>query len=380
MDVAAFVRSLRETVIARDYERLAEFYAEDAVAVSPVFGEVRGRAAIIETFKKTFEMLPDFTFDVTESFADGNRLAFFGVVGATDEHGWFGLPPTGTSFRYRLTIVCTVINGRIIQEERQYDLTGVVGRLEKARLDAELQIASDVQSALLPRILKSGRRWEVAADSIPSRGIGGDFFELRDLPAGGLAIALGDVEGKGIPAALVAAMLHGMFAADAQAEIRPAATLRKMNAQLVGDSREGPGVVREKGTRFASLIYGVLSPDGRFLYSNAGHVRPALFAGREVIRLGEGGPILGAFPGATYREAEIRLSAGDTLLTFSDGATEARNAEDEEFGEDRLLNCAAGPGEDSPGEILGRVFRTIREFTGTSPQSDDITLSVTRFK
>ncbi|HET7451600.1 MAG TPA: SpoIIE family protein phosphatase [Thermoanaerobaculia bacterium] len=380
MDVKAFARSLRETVVARDYERLAGFYAEDAVAISPLFGEVRGRVAIIETFKKTFETLPDFTFDVTETFADGNRFAFFGIVGATDQDGWFGLPPTGTSFRYRLTIVCTVVDGRIVHEERQYDLTGVVGRLEKARLETELRIASDVQNALLPRVLKSSPHWEVAADSIPSRAIGGDFFEIRDLANGGLAIALGDVEGKGIPAALVGAMLHGMFAADARTDVRPAGTLEKMNVQLAGDSGEGRRVARQKGARFASFVYGVLYPDGRFVYSNAGHLWPALLAGSRVIRLGDGGPILGAFPDARYREAEVRLSAGDRLLLFSDGASEALNAEDEEFGEDRLIACAAGPGESSPTEILARVFRAIREFTGPGTPSDDITLSVTRFR
>ena len=382
MEPAALVRGLQEAANSRDFLRLGEFYAEDAVAVSPVFGEVRGRAEIVRTFEKTFEMVPDFSFDVSEVFKDGDRLALLGTVTATDRNGWFGLPSSGARFRYRLTIVCTVIGDKIVHEERLYDLTGVVERLEKARLDTELKIASDVQSALLPRISVASARWEAAADSIPCRAIGGDFFEITELSSGGLAVALGDVEGKGTPAALVGAMLHGMFASDTWTGLGPAATLSRMNRQLVA-SRSGNNeiAVRQKGSRFVSLVYGVLSPDGRFVYSNAGHVRPALLsAGGDLVRLTTGGPILGAFPSPSFEEAEVRLSAGNTLLLFSDGVTEARNAQDEEFEEERLLACAVENRACSPAEMLDRILGAVRDFCGPTPQTDDITVTVTRLR
>jgi len=381
MDAVGFVHRLQEAANAHDASRLGEFYAEDAVAVSPVFGEVRGRAEIVRTFQSLFETLPDAVFDLTEVFSEGDRFAFLGTVTATDASGWFGLAPTGAVVRYRITMVCTVAGDRIAREERLYDLTGVVERLEKARLDAELQTALEVQGTLLPRMARSGPRWEAVADSIPCRTISGDFFEVAELPSGGVAVALGDVEGKGTPAALVGAMLHGMFVADSQSGLAPAATLERMNRQLAsGNSMRSPLAARGKGSRFATLVYGVLSPDGRFVYSNAGHSPPALLAAGEVRRLSPLGPILGAFPKASFAQGEARMGPGDTLVMFSDGVTEARNARDEEFGEERLLAQAAAHLDRPPAELLGRILDAVRRFVGATPQSDDITVAVTRFR
>ena len=381
MDAVAFVRHLQEAANAHDASRLARYYAEDAVAFSPVFGEVRGREQVLRTFQELFDTLPDATFDLADVFSEGNRFAFMGTVTATDRSGWFGLPATDSVVRYRITLVCTLAGGKIVREERFYDLTGVVERLEKARIDAELRTASEVQSALLPRIEKAGASWDAVADSIPCRAIGGDFFEIAELPSGAVAIALGDVEGKGTPAALVGAMLHGMFVADVQSGLGPAATLQRMNHQLSAQ-RPGQGKVstRHRGSRFATLVYGVLSPDGRFNYCNAGHNPPALLSGGEVRRLGSGGPILGAFPEASYEESEARLERGDTLLLFSDGVTEARNTADEEFGEGRLMARAAEHVGLPPAEFLDGILDAVREFVGSTAPCDDVTLAVTRFR
>jgi predicted ester cyclase len=377
MDVNGFVRALSEAANAHDASRLAGYYAEGAVAVSPVFGEVRGRGEVLRTFQALFETFPDAVFELSQIFTEGDRFAFMGTVTATDAKGWFGLLPTGSVLRYRITMVCTVEDGKIVREERLYDLTGVVERLEKARIDAELKTASEVQSALLPRIERAGACWEAVADSIPCRVIGGDFFEIVDLPSGDVGIALGDVEGKGTPAALVGAMLHGMFVADAQTGLGPAATLQRMNRQLAGS---GGRPARQKGSRFASLVYGVLSQDGRFVYATAGHNPPALLTPGGVRRLTSAGPILGAFPGASFTQGEARLAAGDTLLLFSDGVTEARNAADEEFGESRLLAAASEQRSRPPIEFLDGILDAVRSFVGPTPPSDDITIAVTRFR
>jgi predicted ester cyclase len=380
MDAAAFVRELQDAANSHDAARLAGFYTEDAVALSPVFGEVRGCAAVLRTFERLFETLPDCRFDLTEVFAEGDRLAILGTVTGTDERGWFGLPPTGSVVSYRLTIVCTLRAGKIVHEERLYDMSGVVGRLEKARMDAELRTASEVQSALLPRTEHTGPHWEAAADSIPCRGIGGDFFEFVELPSGGAGVALGDVEGKGTPAALVGAMLHGMLVADTQSGLGPGATLLRMNRHLAahqpGDNRV---VTRKRGSRFATLFYGILSTDGRLVYSCAGHNPPALLTGAKIRRLTSGGPILGAFSDASFEEGEERLLPGDTLVMFSDGVTEARDPRDEEFGEERLILCATANLARPPTEILDGVLGAVKEFVGSTPQSDDITVAVTRY-
>jgi steroid delta-isomerase-like uncharacterized protein len=380
-DAAAFVRAIQEAANAHDVARMRNFYAEDAVALSPVFGEVRGRDAVTRTWEALFKTVPDVSIDVTDVLADGDRIVFLGTVKGTDRFGWFGLPPTGAPLSYRLSTVCTRKDGKIVREERLYDVAGLVEHLEKARIDKELQTAAEVQSALLRRTSGAGPHWEMAGDSIPCRAIGGDFFEIAELPSGDLAVALGDVEGTGTPAALVAAMLHGMFVADARAGQSPGATLLRMNAQLAEPgSGSRPLVTRDARSRFATLVFGVLSSDGRFVYSNAGHVPPALFHRDGVRRLPAGGPILGAFPDAAFAEETLQLAPGDTLLIFSDGVTEARNSNEEEFGEDRPIACARERRADSPLGILDGLLGAVREFCGSAPQVDDITAVVTRYR
>jgi phosphoserine phosphatase RsbU/P len=176
-------------------------------------------------------------------------------------------------------------------------------------------------------------------------------------------------------------MLHGMFVADTQNGLGPAATLRRMNRQLAARSSGGLiAVTRPRGSRFATLFYGILSPEGRLVYANAGHTPPVLLSRGAVRRLGSGGPILGAFPDASFEDGETRLEEGDTLLMFSDGVTEARNDRDEEFGEQRLLDCASQYFAEAPADILDGALRAVRAFVGSMPQSDDITLAVTRFQ
>jgi len=378
-DAVAFVHAMAGAANARDFVRLAEFYVDDAVAMSPVLGELKGRSAIVGSWEALFTKFPDCAIEISDIFTDGDRIAFLGTVTATDSSGWFGLPATGARIRYRETMLCAMRGGRIAREDRVYETASVVERLEKARLDRELDLAADVQTALLSRAASEGTHWQAAGDSIACREIGGDFFEILELASGGLAIALGDVEGKGVPAALVGAMLHGMFVADAQSGLSPSATLRGMSRQLASRYEGSEELVtRGSGSRFATLVYGVLAPDGRFVYSNAGHHPPAVFTSSGIARLTAGGPVLGAFAHAAYDEEVVRLRPGDDLLMFSDGVTEARNGDDEEFGEVRLLASFAENRGCPPAELLNRVFRRVREFVGDVPPADDITATVTR--
>lgn len=380
-DAARFVRAMQDAVNAHDLGRMADFYADDAVAISPVFGEVRGKDAVTRTWKALFETVPDVALDVTDVLAEADRIVFLGTVTGTDRVGWFGLPPTGGPLRYRLSLVCTRSNGKILREERLYDAADLVERLEKARIDKELRTAAEVQSALLRRTAQAGPHWEMAGDSIPCRAIGGDFFEIAELPSGDLAVALGDVEGMGTPAALVAAMLHGMFVADARASGSPAATLRRMNAQLAEPAAgSGSPVARTATSRFATLVFGILGSDGRFVYANAGHLAPVLLRGSGIRRFGASGPLLGAFGDAAFEEEAVQLEPGDTLVLFSDGVTEARNAKDEEFGEERVIACATAHRAGRPVQILDALLSAVREFCGSTPQGDDITAVVTRYR
>lgn len=366
-----FVRQLEEAINTHDTERLLGFYANDAITVSPMFAGISGREAISKGFDTIFSLFPDWTVSVSDVLVDGDRIAFMGSVTATDNNGWFGEPPTGERIEYRAVIVLTMVEGKIARDERIYDLTGLLQRLEKTRLDTELRMAAEVQRVLLSRTKHSTSYCEAVGDSIPCRAIGGDFFEFVHLPSGDFAIALGDVSGKGPASAIVAAMIQGMLAVEVQTESRPAAVLTRLNRSLARRGLE---------PRFATLMYGVLSPSGQFVYSSAGHNPPLLLTRNGVRRLTTGGPILGVFADCQFEEETVCLSEGDTIVIFSDGVTEARDAHDCEFGEDRLISYAARHGSEPAVDLLNGILRSVQEFCHSTSQSDDITVAVTRYQ
>jgi ketosteroid isomerase-like protein len=366
----SLVRQLLDAAYKRDYERVASLYAVDAVAVSPVFGHVRGRDAVGATWRTLFTTFSDLVIEDVDYLVDGDRVAVLGKICTTDRIGWFGQAPTGSPITYRLVLLFTVIDGLVVHDERIYDSAGVVERLEKARLDQEMRTASDVQQALLPRTAHVGGFYESVGDSVPCRAIGGDFFELMELASGDVGILMGDVAGKGPAAALLAALLQGMFAVEAPGGGSPALMLSRINQRLAA---------RGIGPRFATLVYGVLSPGGRFTYSNAGHNPPVLAARSGVRRLETGGPPLGVFADAVFDQETLQLQPQDTLVMFTDGVTEARNHDDEEFGDDRLVACVAANAASSPSELMKGVFDAVNVFCRGTDQSDDITVAVSRF-
>ena len=164
--------------------------------------------------------------------------------------------------------------------------------LEKARLDQELVIAAEIQRGLMPAATHVGAGFEIAGSSLPCRAIGGDFFDHLELPSGDFGFALGDVAGKGPPAALLTVALQALFTAHAAAEGGPAATQTRLNRALIR---------RAVGNRFATMVYCVLTADGRLTYSSAGHNPPILFTRGGIRRLEQGGLVLGLFPDAQYR-------------------------------------------------------------------------------
>jgi sigma-B regulation protein RsbU (phosphoserine phosphatase) len=367
----ALVRHLMDAVAARDIPRLLECYASDAVAASPVFGEVKGRDAIADTWRRLFATFPDIGVGIGEVLVDGDRIAMLSSISTTDRAGWFGLPPTGAPINYRIVVLLTIANGLIVRDERLYDSTGVLERLEKARIDKELRTAADVQRALLARTAHRTAYSESVGSSVPCRAIGGDFFEFVDLPGGAVGVAMGDVSGKGPAAALLAAMVQGMFVVEAPAAGGPGRTLSRLNRRLVE---------RRVDARYATLVYAVLSPDGGLAYAIAGHNPPALVSRGGVRRLTVGGPLLGVFEEAQFEEQALRVADGDSLVMFTDGVTEARNAADEEYGEERLLACLTSHAGAPAVELMNRVFDAVHAFSGQAEQGDDMTVAVTRFR
>ncbi len=242
--------------------------------------------------------------------------------------------------------------------------------LEKARMEQEMRIAAEIQQALLPESRRQGAYFDAVGQSMACRSIGGDFFDYVDLPEGAFGFAVGDVAGKGAPAALLTAVIQGVFSSQAQTGVPPSETLSRVNQALIRRAIE---------SRFCTAFYATVKPDGTLTYCNAGHNPPMVFTADGVKRLEKGGLILGLFEHATFEEDTMTLHPGDLLVAFSDGVTEALSASGEEYGEDRLFACVEANRQKSTREILDAIFASVREFSVGAVQSDDVTALVVRF-
>ena len=252
-------------------------------------------------------------------------------------------------------------NARLYQQE-----------IEKERLDRELASASRIQQALLPEPRRAGAFFEAVGSSIPSRVIGGDFFDYQALADDALGLAIGDITGKGPPAALLTALVQGLLAAESLTAQKPNAAIAVINRVLLARPIE---------SRFLSLFLSALAPDGRFEYCNAGQNPPLLFTTRgQVIRLETGGTLIGAFPQAVFELGEVRLQSGDTVVLYSDGVSEAADPAGEEFGEDRIMATVRDVLYRPPQDILDALFASLRDFTRDAGSHDDMTAVVLRYR
>lgn len=338
-----------------------------------MFSTVRGRAAIGASFQTLFELFPDYSVTMRDPLfiCEGDRAAEFSTAKGTQRVALFGLPATGEPIEYHAARLFTFRDELIVHEQRIYDFGGVLERLEKTRVDRELATASTVQDMLMARTTATGEFFEVVRASLPCRAISGDFLTYHDIPAVGFGLALGDVSGKGPPAALVAAMLQGMLSMSTSDHATPDALLRRLNLGLRNQRMEG---------RYATLCSAVLTPDGRLTYSNAGHPPPLLVTARGTRTLTEGGPILGVFEDAMFPSETLQLSPGDSLVVYSDGVTEAAAPDGEEFGLDRLVAATAAHAASRPAALVEGVLAAVRAFSDTAAAVDDATIAVLRFR
>jgi serine phosphatase RsbU (regulator of sigma subunit)/pSer/pThr/pTyr-binding forkhead associated (FHA) protein len=245
-------------------------------------------------------------------------------------------------------------------------------KLEKSRMEQEMRIAAEIQQALLPKPRASLGFVEAAAASIPCRSIGGDFFDYLDEPGTKFGFTLGDVAGKGPPAALMSALMQGMFVSQAQFAEGPATAVTSMNKALCRRGLE---------SRFVTLMFGVLTSAGELTYCNAGHNPPMVVGKRGVRRLDQGGPVVGLLEFAPYGQETVTLDVGDTVVIFSDGVSEALNSAGEEYGDARLQAVVEGTQKPTvtAQSVVDRVVSEVRGFTKGAVQNDDITVMVLRF-
>ena len=245
-------------------------------------------------------------------------------------------------------------------------------QLEKVRLEQELRVAAEIQRSLLPQAVARRSYLEAAAISKPCRAIGGDFFDYLSREDPVFGFALGDVAGKGPPAALMSAMMQGMFsfASFGSATAQPAAIVATMNQALCARALEA---------RFVTLVLGALGRDGRLTYCNAGHCPPLIVGQSGVRRLEKGGPVIGLLDYAAYDQDTITLDPGDVVVVVSDGVTEAVTPTEEEFGEPRLLEVIRRHASSDPQVLIEAVIDAVRQHAAGSVQRDDITVMAIRY-
>jgi serine phosphatase RsbU (regulator of sigma subunit) len=244
--------------------------------------------------------------------------------------------------------------------------------LERRRLEEELAVARRIQASLLPASVPEADGLEIAAVTRPCLEVGGDFYDFLDLGDEALGLAVADVSGKGVPAALILSGLQATLRGEASAQSAPEPVVAKINARLCADVESG---------NFASLLYGHLDLRRRsFRYVNAGH--PAGLVVRRdgsLRRLETGGLLLGVERTAEYAAGEHRFEEGELLVLYSDGVTDVLNEADEEFGQERLESLLPRLAHLPSRAVIDGIVAAVERFVGgTLP--DDLTLLVAKFR
>jgi sigma-B regulation protein RsbU (phosphoserine phosphatase) len=245
---------------------------------------------------------------------------------------------------------------------------------QRERFSREIEIAREVQERLFPQVYPKVPGIDLAGFCRPAQAVGGDYYDFFVLNDGRLALALGDISGKGISAALLMAGLR--------ASLRSIASLQQ--SDLASLIRHVNNLVYESSTnnRYATFFYAEYDPFTHLLtYVNAGHNPPYILRGNRAIPLEATGMVVGLLPDAEYAQATIPMHPGDVLLAFTDGISEAMNHQDEEWGEDRMIATAqqllgAPDRTVTARQLLNCILEAADKFTSGAPQHDDMTLLV----
>ena len=253
---------------------------------------------------------------------------------------------------------------------------------EKERLQSEVEIAREVQNQLYPKSVPFVPGLELTASCSPARMVSGDYYDYLPLHDSRIALAIGDVAGKGISAALLMATVQ----ASLRTQIRNC-----LESSAPGASNGFPSAAHlvtqlnqqlyayTSAEKFATFYFGIYDDStGWLAYTNAGHPPPILIRGEEVIRLETNGMVVGAFPFSEYDESRIHLEPGDLLVCFTDGITEPENEYGEMFGEDRLTELLLKHSWRKPGEIVETILEAVGQWTLQPELHDDMTLLIAR--
>jgi sigma-B regulation protein RsbU (phosphoserine phosphatase) len=247
---------------------------------------------------------------------------------------------------------------------------------EKKRLDHDLEIARDIQRILLPSEAPIITGFQISGINVPARQVSGDYFDYIEVDQDRLGVAIADVSGKGVPASLIMAICRSVLRAEAARNPSPAAVLRKVNRQLYPDIKED---------MFISMAYLILDQhhDGVTL-ARAGHDAPLWYQwqSQTVTPVKSPGMVVGIDSGSVFDrltvDFAVPLERNDCLVLYTDGLTETLNSEGDEFGVDRMMESVRASANDGAQAIVKRIIEDVRDFTGSVPQNDDMTLIAIR--
>jgi sigma-B regulation protein RsbU (phosphoserine phosphatase) len=245
-------------------------------------------------------------------------------------------------------------------------------QLRYEHLQRELSIAQEIQLGMVPRTFDLSPGLEVAASMIPAQQIGGDFYDAFPVSKEEFCIAIGDVSGKGVPAALFMVRTMTLLRSEMLKTTAVETALQSFNALLC---HENPT------SMFATLIVGILNNrTGRFRYANAGH-EPIILGRKDSFRPLDPPPgiLVGIDPGASYAVADVTLRKDDVLVLYTDGVTEAMDSQQRMFTQERLLECLDPGDAHCAQDMVNTINLTVRRFAAGTPQSDDITAMVLRY-
>ena len=244
------------------------------------------------------------------------------------------------------------------------------------RLDHDLEIARDIQRILLPEKSPAVPGFEIAGINIPARQVSGDYFDYIRVDEHRLGVAIADVSGKGVPASLIMAICRSVLRSQAPQNPSPADVLKAVNRQLYPDIKED---------MFISMAYLVVDHSvGSVTLARAGHDAPLLYrrVQQTVELIKPPGMVVGIDSGSVFdritNDFAIRLEQGDCLVLYTDGVTEALDAEGFEFGIDRMIQSVRASAAHGASAIIVRLIDDVRNFVGAQPQNDDITLITIR--
>jgi sigma-B regulation protein RsbU (phosphoserine phosphatase) len=283
-----------------------------------------------------------------------------GLLTVFNKHSESGFTPEDQ----RLLSIMAAQSAHIIENARLYEKEQVLIKFQE-----EMRLANDIQVNLLPKTKPEILHYRIDGKSIPAKEVGGDYYDFISLKNNNLVFCLGDISGKGIPAALLMANLQALLRGQTLMDI-PCKECIAFTNELLFNSTDG--------NKYATLFYGVLNTsENKITYCNAGHNEPILIDQADnVSRLKEGGIIVGILPGMVYEERTIDFLPGSLLVVYSDGITEAMDSNEEEFGEERLIRLIKENKNSAPSELIDLIINIVNEYAGNTEQADDMTLVI----